>query len=56
MEVAKVTDLRNRAMIEKIILTAVGSKQAGSEQLLARLITEACIWTLRESCFNVDNV
>ncbi len=43
-------------MMEKIILTAVGSKQAGSEQLLARLITEACIWTLRESCFNVDNV
>jgi hypothetical protein len=53
LEVAKVTDLRCR---EDNILTAVGSKQAGSEQLLARLITEACIWTLRESCFNVDNV
>lgn len=57
LEVTKVSDLRDRTLVEKLVRTAVGSKQAGNEQLLARLITEACVSTLTESnYFNVDNV
>lgn len=55
--VYEVTDVRNEEQVIKGIRTAVMSKQYGNEDLLASLISQACISILPEkTTFNVDNV
>lgn len=52
-----VKDVRNEEQVKKGIRTSVMSKQYGNENLLASLITQACISILPEkTTFNVDNV
>jgi len=53
----EVQDVRNEKEIFKAIRTSVMSKQLGNEDLIAKLITKACISILPEkTTFNVDNV
>ncbi|XP_033219542.1 T-complex protein 1 subunit theta [Belonocnema kinseyi] len=55
--VHEVKDFRNVEQIKSGIRTSVMSKQYGREDLLADLISQACISSLTEkSNFNVDNV
>jgi len=54
---AEIKDHRNEAEVFKVVRSAVMSKQLGSEDYLANLITKACIAILPEkTTFNVDNV
>lgn len=55
--VGQVKDLRNKEEVKKIIRSAVMSKQYGSEDFIAELITDACTGILtQKNAFNVDNV
>lgn len=50
-------DIRDENQVKKGIRSAVMSKQYGNEDLLASLVTQACITILPEkTTFNVDNV
>lgn len=51
------SDMRDKEEVIKALKTAVGSKQYGNEDFLAKIITEACVSVLPEKTpFNVDNV
>lgn len=51
------TDVRNEEQVKKGIRTTIMSKQYGNEDLLASLVSQACISILPEkTTFNVDNV
>ena len=53
----EIKDYRNHAEVVKGIKTSIQSKQYGSEDFLAELVTKACISILpEETTFNVDNV
>ncbi|XP_018327478.2 T-complex protein 1 subunit theta [Agrilus planipennis] len=53
----EIKDYRNVEEVKKGILTAIQSKQYGNEQILADLVTKACVSILPEqTTFNVDNV
>ncbi|EFN84736.1 T-complex protein 1 subunit theta [Harpegnathos saltator] len=55
--VQEVTDVRNEEQVKKGIRTTIMSKQYGNEDLLASLVSQACISILPEkTTFNVDNV
>jgi T-complex protein 1 subunit theta len=55
--VHEVKDVRNEDQVKNGIRTAIMSKQYGNEDLLASLVTHACISILPEkTTFNVDNV
>lgn len=55
--VGQVKDLRNKDEVKKIIRSTVMSKQFGSEDFVAELITDACTGILtQKNVFNVDNV
>lgn len=55
--VYEVKDVRNMDDVKKGIRTAVMSKQYGNEDLLASLVSQACVSILPEkTTFNVDNV
>ncbi|RMX39663.1 hypothetical protein pdam_00003977 [Pocillopora damicornis] len=51
------SDMRDKEEVIKALKTAVGSKQYGNEDFLAKIITEACVSVFPEKTpFNVDNV
>lgn len=51
------TDVRNEEQVKKGIRTTIMSKQYGNEDILASLVSQACISILPEqTTFNVDNV
>lgn len=55
----KVGDYRNIAEVTRVIKPVIGSKQSGTEELLAPLIAEACLSVMPPAgmgSFNVDNV
>lgn len=55
--VQEVKDVQNEEQVKKGIRTSVMSKQYGNEDLLASLVTQACMSILPEkTTFNVDNV
>ncbi|KAI9679632.1 MAG: T-complex protein 1 subunit theta [Trizodia sp. TS-e1964] len=56
--VEKVEDLRSKEELSKAIRTVVASKQSGSEDFLAGLVSEAILAVLpaNASNFNVDNI
>lgn len=55
--VHEVKDVRSEDQVKKGIRTAIMSKQYGNEDILATLVTQACISILPEkTTFNVDNV
>lgn len=51
-------DLRSHAELSKVIRTVVASKQSGSEEFLADMVTEAVLAVLpkQPANFNVDNI
>ncbi|KAI0220453.1 T-complex protein 1 subunit theta [Massospora cicadina] len=55
---SKVDDIRTSPLVAEAILTAIGSKQYGYEDYLAKLTWEACSLIMPEnpSAFNVDSV
>lgn len=54
----RVTDVRNPDQIRKCIRSALSAKQYGYEDLLTKLVTQACFEVMPKdaSKFNVDNV
>jgi len=53
----EVTSTKDAALVEKAIRSAIMSKQYGSEDFIASLVTKACISIMPEkTTFNVDNV
>ncbi|XP_071644495.1 T-complex protein 1 subunit theta [Temnothorax longispinosus] len=55
--VHEVKDVRNEEQVKKGIRSTIMSKQYGNEDILASLVTKACISILPEkTTFNVDNV
>lgn len=53
----EVTNTKDPATVEKAIRSAIMSKQYGSEDFIASLVTKACISIMPEkTTFNVDNV
>ncbi|XP_015597853.1 T-complex protein 1 subunit theta [Cephus cinctus] len=55
--VYEIKDYRNLEQVKKGIKTSIMSKQYGNEDLLASLISQACVSILPEkTTFNVDNV
>ncbi|PFX16094.1 T-complex protein 1 subunit theta-like [Stylophora pistillata] len=51
------SDVRDKEEVAKALKTAVGSKQYGNEDFLAKIITDACVSVLPEKApFNVDNI
>jgi len=53
----EVTDTKDATAVEKAIRSAIMSKQYGSEDFIASLVTKACISIMPEkTTFNVDNV
>lgn len=51
------SDVRDKEEVAKALKTAVGSKQYGNEDFLAKIITDACVSVLPEKTpFNVDNI
>ncbi|KXX83272.1 putative T-complex protein 1 subunit theta [Madurella mycetomatis] len=58
LEIDKVEDLRSQEELSKAIRTVIASKQNGSEDFLANLVSEAVLSVLPKNPanFNVDNV
>lgn len=58
LEVDRLQDIRSQSELSKALRTVVGSKQAGSEDILANLVAEAVLAVLPKNPvnFNVDNV
>ncbi|RHY31570.1 hypothetical protein DYB32_003373 [Aphanomyces invadans] len=60
LELHTIRDLRNQAELEKIIRPVVGAKQYGYEDVLAKLIAEACLNVFpnkpKAPKVNVDNI
>jgi len=53
----EIKDFRSEEEVLKVVRSAVMSKQLGNEDILAKLITRACVSILPEkTTFNVDNV
>ncbi len=53
-----IKDFRDEAQVFPPIRTAIMSKQLGNEELIAKLVTKACISVIpdKTTTFNVDNV
>ncbi|KAJ0405557.1 hypothetical protein P43SY_009606 [Pythium insidiosum] len=60
LESTAVTDLRDISQLEKAIKTSLASKQFGYEDLLAKLVAEACLNVMpsapKKPSINVDNI
>lgn len=56
--VETLADIRNEQQVQRAVRSAVMSKQYGNEDLIAQLVTKACmaIMPQNESGFNVDNI
>lgn len=58
LEVDKVEDIRSQEELSKALRTVIAAKQAGNEDLLADLVSEAILAVLPKNAamFNVDNI